>query len=82
MDKEDIINGKYLPILMYLEDKRGKDFPHLKQKEIAKMTNCSVRSLRDYLTCKKVNWNWLFQYAYILNTSINFTVNDLLSWKR
>lgn len=77
MDNKDIINGKYLPVLEYLNETKGNYFPTFTQSVIAKKTNTSIRSTRDYLAGKKFNWMWLFSYANILNVNVKITVEDM-----
>ena len=77
MQSEDIINGKYLPVLMYLEEHRGKYFPRLKQKDIAEKCGCSVRSVRDYLNAKQVSWDFLFRYSEMLLCNLDLTCESI-----
>lgn len=82
MQHSEIISGKYFPVLKYLNETKGKFFPFFNQEDIAERTNTSVRSVRDYLSGKKINWNWLFEYANILNVNVNITVEDMFIYRR
>jgi len=78
MNDLEIIKGKYMPVLEYLNDQRGKYYPKYKQKYIAEMTGCSVRSVRDYISGKKTSWVFLFKYADLLLCNLNFTVDSMI----
>jgi|11BtaG_2_1085332.scaffolds.fasta_scaffold29046_3 hypothetical protein len=78
MDNKQIINGKYFPVLVYLNEHKGKFFPYLKQKDIAVGCDCSVRSVRDYLTCKKVSWDFLFRYSELLLCELSITCESIV----
>ena len=77
-----MIRGKYFPVLDYLNETKGKYFPSLSQAKIAEETNTSIRSTRDYLSGKKINWNWLFAYANLINVNVIITVEDMFVYRK
>jgi len=76
MQDNEITEGKYMPVLIYLNEHRGKYFPHLLQNDIAEKCNCSVRSVRDYINAKKVSWDFLFKYSEILLCNLELTCSS------